>query len=152
MDAKIKERFLDSFIPEPNSGCWLWLKGTFTTGYGQMRVHKRKSHAHRVSWEIHNGPIPDGLCVLHKCDTPSCVNPAHLFLGTLKDNTRDMIKKHRSCRGEKHWNSKLTETQIRDIKFQLLFGIKQRLIADKHNISEGTISRIKHGTTWRCIQ
>jgi hypothetical protein len=78
-------------IPE-GRGCWEWMGFIRPSGYGQ--VHQNKL-AHRVSWELHNGPIPNGVLVLHKCDNKSCVNPDHLFLGSHRDNTQDMMSKGR---------------------------------------------------------
>ena len=79
-------------------GCWLWTAGTFARryGYGQFGLNGHPHKAHRLAWEFTNGPIPEGLSVLHHCDNPPCVNPAHLFLGTRGDNTRDMMMKGRS--------------------------------------------------------
>lgn len=89
--------------------CWIWT-GSTSEGYGQINVgggDGRHDWAHRVSWEIHHGPIPDGLWVLHRCDNPSCVRPDHLFLGTVADNNRDMIAKgrHRSPSGHRQSSS-----------------------------------------------
>ena len=108
MPAKAKtlrERFERNFIPEPNSGCWLWLL-SLCNGYGRIYdlQNKRGALAHRLSWEIHRGAIPSGLWVLHKCDVRSCVNPDHLFLGTGLDNMTDMIAKGR----QRIWNSGIT--------------------------------------------
>lgn len=91
----LKERFESKYIPEPMSGCWLWLDKLTRDGYGQMTYKMKSMRAHRWSYSIHVGPIPNGLLVCHKCDTPACVNPKHLFVGTVKDNTEDMIKKGR---------------------------------------------------------
>lgn len=92
----LKERFHANYIPEPMSGCWLWVGGTNGKGYGQLWIDGEPSiMAHRLSWELHNGPIPKGMLVCHKCDTPPCVNPDHLFIGTDKDNIQDCIKKGR---------------------------------------------------------
>lgn len=80
---------------EPNTGCWLWSRGTDQDGYGALKREGYSTRAHRASWEIHCGPILDGSHVLHRCDTPRCVNPGHLFLGTHTDNMRDMAAKGR---------------------------------------------------------
>lgn len=97
----IEERFYSKVAPMMDDrGCWEWM-GSLATGkwrYGKFPKGPHGSgwlQASRVSWEIHNGPIPVGMKVLHKCDNPPCVNPAHLFLGTSSDNTRDMIAKGR---------------------------------------------------------
>jgi len=92
----ITERFIEKTIPEPNSGCWLWVCGTNNTGYGAFSLclpEFKTSIAHRAAYYIFNGPYDKKLKVLHKCDTPKCVNPSHLFLGTLKDNAADMVRK-----------------------------------------------------------
>lgn len=93
------ERFVER---DPNSGCWLWTGKLDHRGYGQFWLGPRKTseHAHRASWKLHVGPIPPGhgyhgTCVCHWCDTPACVNPAHLFLGTVTDNNRDTLIKGR---------------------------------------------------------
>lgn len=90
-----KQRFMSRVSPEALTGCWLWT-GAMQHGYGKIRVVMKDVRAHRASWEIHNGPIPDGMCVLHKCDTPLCVNPAHLFLGTQQENIADKQSKGRT--------------------------------------------------------
>lgn len=101
------QRLLDLCIPEPMSGCWIWLGAReMPFGYGKMSIiisgRARTISAHRVSFSEFNSKIPDGMCVLHKCDTPSCVNPKHLFLGTYKQNTQDMMLKGRARLG--HYN------------------------------------------------
>jgi hypothetical protein len=85
----------------PN-GCWIWTAGkSRLNGYGQFFVAGRNHSSHRSAYEIQYGPIPDGLLVLHRCDTPACVNPVHLFLGTQQDNMTDMVQKGRSLSGDK---------------------------------------------------
>lgn len=92
------ERFLSNYIPEPNSGCWLWTGCIYEgRGYGKCRWDTKNMSAHRASWIIHNGPIPDGMFVLHKCDTKICINPNHLYLGTQSQNMFD-----RYSRGNNH--------------------------------------------------
>lgn len=89
------ERIELKSIPIPESGCWIWTEYCNNHGYGRFRVDGKKTLAHRASYEAFIGPIPEGMLVCHKCDTPACVNPSHLFLGTDKDNVRDCINKGR---------------------------------------------------------
>ena len=90
----ILERLLNKVLITSDD-CWIWQGGRNNIGYGMIRDGKQMRTTHRVSYEEHIGKIPAGMCVLHNCDTPLCVNPAHLRLGTHKDNTRDMIAKSR---------------------------------------------------------
>lgn len=101
ISASLRERFYARVSPEPNSGCWLWAGGYFVSGYGSFHdrhtAERRRWRAHRLSYVIHFGPIvPDELYVLHRCDTPGCVNPDHLFLGTQQDNIADCYSKGRA--------------------------------------------------------
>lgn len=89
------ERFNRQYQEEPNCGCWLWTGVAGGMRYGRMNIDKRAVPAHRAAWQLLIGPIPDGKIVCHRCDNTWCVNPQHLFLGTHRDNTQDMLKKGR---------------------------------------------------------
>ena len=97
----LHERFFAKVAMIPFHTCWEWLGTTSNGGYGTLlHSKKRKEFAHRISWELHYGEIPPGMRICHKCDNVSCVNPDHLFMGTARDNTLDMIRKgrHRPAR------------------------------------------------------
>ena len=99
--VSVLDRFKGKVIPEPNSGCWLWLGSTDGRGYGKMRVGDKLKRAHRIGYELFVGPIPQGMDACHTCDVTSCVNPDHLFLGTAADNMRDCVAKGRGRRASK---------------------------------------------------
>lgn len=104
--TKAAQRIEKWSCPEPNTGCWIWLGSSGNSGYGKTRFGSSMDYsAHRLSFVAHNGPIPDGMCVLHKCDNRLCVSPSHLFLGTKSDNSKDMVAKGRQfsiCRLKTH--------------------------------------------------
>ena len=138
-----KEQFDLWWTPEPYSGCWLWVGVLRGRGYGNYL----RRYAHRVSWTIHNGEIPDGLLVCHKCDTPACVNPNHLFIGTHSDNLKDCFQKsRRSTKGECHPEHKLTLGQVKEIRHSPKL---QRLLAAEFRISQSHVSEIKNGRKWK---
>ncbi len=135
----IVKRFNEKWTPEPFSGCWLWIGGVRDDGYGQFIVSRKVLRAHRVSYLIHVGAIPNGNCVLHRCDTPLCVNPAHLFLGTVADNNRDRAIKCRSA-------GKLSKDQALVIRNLKLSG---QALAREFGISAAQVSRIKNTKKWK---
>jgi hypothetical protein len=94
--APITERFEQNHIPEPNSGCWLWLGALNKQGYGSLKDGRVRVMAHRYSYQLHKGPISEGSCIRHTCDTPWCVNPDHLLEGTWGDNNRDRARRGRN--------------------------------------------------------
>lgn len=142
--------FEDSFMPEPNSGCWLWMDGALKSGYGAFYYRGKSRRAHRVSYEMYCEAIPFGMSVLHRCDVPLCVNPSHLFIGTQKDNIRDMDGKGRrvtSTRtGEANSFAKLTEADALAIRSE---AGSIRSIARKYGVGSSTVFRVKHGISWK---
>lgn len=102
--------------------------------------------AHRVAYELAIGPIPEGLCVCHKCDTPACVNPEHLFVGTAADNNRDMTEKGRRSRDT--GSRKLTDDQVRAIRFLVAAGISRADAARAYDVSRPAVSHICTGKSW----
>ncbi len=143
---KILWRFRDKFVTEPNSGCWLWTDATFPNGYGRFKVDGKSLKAHRVSYELHNGLIPEGLHVCHTCDVRVCVNPDHLWLGTNQDNVNDRDAKGRQSKGSANGQAKLTEEQVWELYHS---EDTQREIAAQYGVSPAQVSRIKRKKGWR---
>jgi hypothetical protein len=131
------------------TGCWLWQAAASERGYGKIFQGRKLRSAHRVSWEIHNGKIPSGLMVLHRCDTPGCVRPDHLFLGTCLDNLRDAARKNRMHPGEANGSAKLTFQQVKEIREKLSRGSVQRRLAGEYGISTTAIWKIAHRMQWK---
>jgi hypothetical protein len=145
-----EERFFEKFIPEPMSGCWLWIGSWNADDYGTINMGGKSTLAHRLSYALHRGEIPENICVLHSCDVPCCVNPEHLFLGTPLDNVTDMERKQRSCHpaGEHHGRAKLTEDDVRAIRIDLR---GQRVVAKDYGVSAHTVMSIRHGRIWKGV-
>ena len=135
------------------SGCWLWLGSCFKNKYGRFRTGGKNCLTHRLAFELINGYDPGSYCVLHHCDNPKCVNPAHLFTGTQKDNLADMDKKGRRknpdiC-GRKNPNAKLTIQNVRYIKQS---NKSHAELSREFNVTSSTIGYIRRGKSWRHIQ
>ena len=131
--------------------CWLWNGYKHRSGYGNIKVDGKVIKTHRLSWTIHNGEIPKGMCVLHKCDVRSCVNPKHLFLGTQRDNLDDMVKKGRSNHGEKHPLALLTKKDV--LRIRMLFKKEKSIseLAEKFNVGYHVIWFIVRNKSWKQI-
>lgn len=146
-----KERIEEKVERIPEGGCWVWMGTTTVRGYGQIISNNRKHYAHRASYETFIGEIPKGMHVCHACDNVYCVNPAHLFLGTQKQNLQDMAKKGRSTIGERNPNSKLTEDQIDRIKFGIGLGVTDETLAACFSVCRQTINNIRNGKAWKHV-
>lgn len=169
----LEERFWEKVAkngpikPGMSTPCWLWTAAKDGGGYGQLGLGTEKlGKAHRISWELHNGPIPVGKCVLHRCDLPECSNPEHLFLGTQKDNAEDRETKGRGgqlsgdrhparrhpehlARGENHGNASLTNAQATALRMEYTgrYGDVLRL-AQKYSVDRQTVRRALQGKTY----
>lgn len=132
-------------------GCWIWRGTLHSNGYGAVKRRGRIFSAHRMSWMLTRGPIPKGLFVLHLCDVPNCVNPAHLFLGTQKENMRDKTRKGRgkSPCGEGHYNSKVTWRIVRLIRAEHQKDRSYDRLAKRFQIHRQTVADIVRGKTWK---
>jgi len=144
--------------------CWEWQAAKVPYGHGHFSLEGREFRAHRIMWEIFNGPIPNGLFLCHRCDNPPCCNPRHLFLGTQADNIRDAVRKdrmatgerhgrhthpERTARGEQNGQSKLTAKKVRAIRCKYSDGdINMGALAQEYGVHETAIQRIVRHKTW----
>ena len=136
----LRDCFESNVYTIPFHECWEWSGYIAVTGYGQLRYAKKLRYAHRVSYELNVGEIPDGMCVCHKCDNRSCVNPAHLWIGTKSDNQRDMKEK-----GRAHGplgGVRLTDEDVREIRASVENNCA---LARRYGVSHSHVSRVKRG-------
>lgn len=138
--APFAERWAAGADRSNPDACWIWTKTTSKAGYGQIARHKPGEYAHRIAYEMHYGVSVAGLDVCHHCDTPVCVNPAHLFLGTALDNMRDRSRKGRSDGPA----PKLTAAQVREIR-ALRGTLSQAEIGRRFGVSPGAVQKIHQG-------
>lgn len=130
--------------------CWEWSGSRDALGYGMFKHKGKTRRAHRISWESRYGKVPDGLLVLHHCDNPSCVNPAHLFLGTNADNNRDMVSKGRArYPGRPGVGFKLSEVEVEQIRSRVRDGESQSAVAKHFGVNQSLVSRICSGQYWK---
>lgn len=153
LEIRFWKRVIGTADPD---ACWGWLGGADKDGYGRLWLGGAEGPnivASRFSWQIHFGPIPDGLRVLHRCDNPPCCNPHHLFLGTNAENSADMVTKGRSFRpvGALAGAAKMTEADVAAIRERAGKGQTQRAIAAQFGLSFQQISRIVRRDRWAHI-
>lgn len=148
------KRFYKYVAPGSADQCWPW-KGKTRNGYGRLNIDGRSVYAHRISYEIYIGPIPDGLWVLHKCDNPRCCNWNHFFLGTEADNVHDMLAKGRGgytgSPGESHPSAKLSADNVLQIRALWKQGVSQSEIGRRFSMTQSQIWRIVHRKSWTHI-
>lgn len=147
----IAERFWSKV--KRTKDCWLWQASFDRKGYGQFGVGDvengvRKERAHRMAWILTRGKIPSGFSLLHQCDTPACVNPKHLRLGTQQENQAEMKERNRSARGTRNGQSKLTEAQVKAIRKS---KDSYSALARRFNVHWQTVARAARRETWSCV-
>ncbi len=154
---------------QTTESCWIWVGTRACRGYGAISIDRKRWRAHRLSWAIHNGTIPDGLYICHRCDNPPCVNPEHLFAGTQKDNIADCVRKGRFSRsigertrnnrrrrgfhrtkaiGHDHYNSKLTLENVLEIRSTPPKWGEQSRLARKFGVTKSSIRDVLSRRCW----
>ncbi len=150
-DAKV--RFWSRVKKAPGECCWLWTgRPSKAGGYGRISVDDKVLYAHRVSWMLAFGYITSSVHVLHRCDTPACVRPEHLFLGDQRSNIKDMTQKGRQSRGVMRANARLSPDKVRSIRVRRAAGARCDLLAEEFGVSHATISDAVYRRTWKHVQ
>jgi hypothetical protein len=151
--GSIEKKLMSRIVKQPD-GCWIWQGATSSSGYGHFMWDGQLLKAHRVSYEVHIGPIPKGLWVIHKCDVRACCCPDHLSVGTDQDNADDRETKGRGVylHGQSNGRAMLTDSKVREIR-RLLAACRHtgREIGNMFGVSEYIISDIKRGKSWRHV-
>ena len=143
-------RFLSRVSMNAETGCWIWTGSLFHTGYGKFSLHNKTLRAHRVSYTLFKGDIPDGVLVLHTCDVRACVSPAHLFLGSYQDNAIDAVKKGRMTPLPK---PKLSARDVINARAQhALWGRSVASLAQEFGVAYNTMKCAITGRTWNTIE
>lgn len=151
----LEERFWEKVDNASRDGCWRWTSAIGSRGYGVFWVggRKRSAFAHRTAYEMTHGPIPEGMVVMHSCDNPWCVNPAHLSVGSKKDNSQDALRKGRYRVGESNGGGgKLRNGDILEIRALMNQGYGCSRLSKRFGVSQQTIKAIKRGRIWSHVQ
>lgn len=153
-DESVQRRFWAKVDRGEPDDCWLWTGATITSGYGHMSVGGRggtQARASRLSWILHNGPIPEGIQVCHRCDVRLCTNPGHLFLGTNADNAQDMARKGRQWRQLKPGAPRrlLTHQKVAFMRIFWKFGgVTQSWLAKRYGVHVNTVNSVVNEKSW----
>lgn len=145
-------KFFANFIKRGEDDCWLWEGPKDSWGYGQYRENGKAFSAHRIAYEHYTGIIPKGLLVLHSCDTPACVNPKHLRVGTQKENMQDKVQRNRcyDSSGEANGSAKLTAVEVEQIRDLAKCGLFSRsAIGELYSIHRVTVGLIVNYQLWK---
>ena len=147
----VEGRFWEKVDIRGEDDCWNWLASVNKGGYGRFGFNGKQQKAHRVSWMLHNGDIPEGMHVLHICiANRRCVNPDHLYLGTDQDNMDDKVNQGRVPKGEAHYKAKLTDEEVIEIRKKYIpWKYPLRKLAREYGVNQSTISDIVNNKTRR---
>lgn len=146
--ATLEEGFWARVSIGPEGDCWEWQGAHDWGGYGLFKYEQRSRRAHRTAWELAFSEVPEGMLVCHRCDNPGCCNPSHLFLGSPSDNAIDMVDKGRSLRGALNPRSKLSETDVLEIRWLWENNWEATDIAIEYGVSATAIRLIIKGQNW----
>ncbi len=149
-----RRRLWEGCIPEPNSGCWIWAGTDFKQGYGTISWEGKNRKTSRLAYWAWNGDIPEKMFVCHSCDTPQCLNPKHLFLGTPAENAQDCARKKRfpDRRGSKNVSSVMDDRLVKAIKEMSRLGLSGAHISRVIGVSDTTVNRVISGRSWSHIK
>ena len=141
-------KLLENVRIDEQTGCWIWTLSLTQPGYGQLGVNGKIKRTHRLSYELFKGPIPQGMFVCHHCDNRACLNPQHLFVGTSKENTRDMILKNRQ---KKPGGRKFTREDINHFRSEAANGVSRIELCETYHVSYKQLSRIINYRDWKNV-
>lgn len=155
-DDATRSRFFSKVSKGEPGGCWHWNAARMQSGYGNFGIDNYVHKAHRVSYALHNGSIPEGLMVLHKCDNPRCVNPEHLYAGTAKQNSQDAVRRGRHSPGkvvgEASHLAKTTDVMVRNMAALHCAGFSEMDLVAMFGFSRSIVSSVIHGRAWKHVK